>query len=101
MPRRPSLTMPERAAPPPKPEPPKSYRAATRVGRRAVTFFLDEADYLELQLSSKRMNTTIQALGEGLLTAIMAWCDTLIGQHPGMAGSRDIGESPARCRRFM
>lgn len=64
MPRRPSLTMPERAAPPPKPEPPKSYRAATRVGRRAVTFFLDEADYLELQLSSKRMNTTIQALGE-------------------------------------
>jgi hypothetical protein len=34
--------------------------------------------------------TAIQAIsGGGLLTAIMAWCDTLIGRHPGMAGSRD------------
>jgi hypothetical protein len=43
-------------------------KAATREGKRAVAFWADKADYLELQVATARMETTIQAAGLEMLS---------------------------------
>lgn len=74
MTRRPSLIVddPQQTSRPPVaslPESkPKSDRKAAREGKRGVVFWVSREAYQELQVATKRMETTIQAAGEEMLT---------------------------------
>src|SRR3954452_5587363 len=58
----PSLPAPAEPKPAPVTQQPQGWRkSSTREGRRAVAFWVDRADYQELQVATARMETTIQA----------------------------------------
>jgi hypothetical protein len=64
----PSLPAPAEPKPAPVAQQPQGWRkSSTREGRRAVAFWVDRADYQELQVATARMETTIQAAGVEML----------------------------------